>query len=163
VSISIRHSERSEEPPNLATPRRPIPSRRATGIAAVILSTAFCLALFTSAWLTPPARAFSKQSRAAGAAVFHDKGCEHCHGLDGIGSDRGPDLSTVGKRWKKNRIAQQIVNGGGGMPPFGTALRPDEVKQLVDYLSAKRKSPKAAKPPVAAPAEAKKTDDDSAT
>lgn len=108
------------------------------------------LAVFIFTGLTPTAHAFSKQSRAAGAAVFHDKGCEHCHGVDGLGSDRGPALSTIGKRWKRDRIEQQIVNGGGGMPPFGTALQPDEVKQLVDYLSAKRRSPKAAMPPVPA-------------
>jgi mono/diheme cytochrome c family protein len=110
------------------------------GTASAVLA-ACCLALLCGARITPPAHAFSNHSRAAGAAVFHDKGCEHCHGVDGIGTDRGPDLSTVGKRWHKDRIAKQIVNGGGGMPPFGNILQPDEVKQLVDYLHAKRKAP----------------------
>jgi mono/diheme cytochrome c family protein len=100
--------------------------------------------------IVPPVHAFSKQTRQAGAVTFHDKGCEHCHGVDGAGSDRGPELFTIGKRWKADRIERQIREGGGGMPPFGDALQPDEVKDLVDYLSAKRKAPKTVKPPVAA-------------
>jgi mono/diheme cytochrome c family protein len=149
-----RHSDTEqrevEESPHLFPQRGSFPPARPVGIACVIFATAFFLVTFSSANLTPPARAFSHQSRAAGAAVFHDKGCEHCHGVDGTGTDRGPELSTIGKRWHKDRIAQQILRGGGGMPPFGAALQPDEVKQLVDYLSAKRKAPKSAKPPAAA-------------
>jgi len=105
-----------------------------------------------------PVHAASKQAQAAGAAVFHDKGCQHCHGVDGTGTDRGPDLSTVGKKWHKNRIEQQIREGGGGMPAFANVLQPDEIKSLVDFLSAKRKSaskssksPTPAKSPVAIP------------
>jgi len=99
--------------------------------------------------IATPVHAFSRQTRVAGAVTFHDKGCEHCHGVDGIGTDRGPDLSTVGKRWKKDRIEKQIREGGGGMPPFGDALQQDEVKDLVDYLSAKRKAPKTSGPSAA--------------
>ncbi len=72
--------------------------------------------------------------------VFHNKGCEHCHGPSGLGTEKGPDLSTVGKRWKKPRIEHQIIAGGNGMPAFGEALQPDEVKSLVEFLSAKRKA-----------------------
>jgi mono/diheme cytochrome c family protein len=108
------------------------------------LTAAFAILGFST-----PVHAFSKQTRAAGAAAFHDKGCEHCHGVDGVGTDRGPDLSTIGKRWHKDRIERQIREGGGGMPPFGDALQPDEVKDLVDYLSAKRKALKAPAPPAA--------------
>jgi mono/diheme cytochrome c family protein len=99
--------------------------------------------------ITPSVHAFSKQTREAGAVTFHDKGCEHCHGVNGIGADRGPDLSTIGKRWKPDRIERQIREGGGGMPPFGDALQPDEVKNLVDFLKAKRKAPKVSVAPVA--------------
>jgi len=111
-------------------------------VASATLVAAFFLAPFIPARLTPTVHASSKQSRAAGAAVFHNKGCEHCHGIDGIGTDRGPDLTTIGKRWHKDRIEQQIRNGGGGMPPFGAILQTDEIKALVDYLGAKRNTPK---------------------
>ena len=74
--------------------------------------------------------------------MFHQKGCEHCHGVGGIGTEKGPDLTTVGKRRKKPQIEHQIIAGGNGMPAFGEALQPDEVKLLVDYLSSKRKAQK---------------------
>jgi mono/diheme cytochrome c family protein len=84
-------------------------------------------------------KASSKESRVAGAAVFHEKGCEYCHGAGAVGTEKAPDLSTIGKRRKREQIEYQIVNGGGGMPAFGTVLQPDEVKLLVDWLSSKRK------------------------
>lgn len=86
-------------------------------------------------------QASSREDRDAGAAVFHEKGCEHCHGAAGIGTEKGPNLSTVGKRRKKEQIEHQIIMGGDQMPAFGSALQPDEVKVLVDFLSAKRKAP----------------------
>lgn len=122
---------------------------------AVVFASGITMALTASfgiLGIATPVHAFSKQTRAAGAATFHDKGCEHCHGVDGIGTDRGPDLSGIGKRWHKDRIERQIREGGGGMPPFGEALQPDEIKDLVDYLSAKRRAPKTPRPPASPPA-----------
>jgi mono/diheme cytochrome c family protein len=95
-------------------------------------------------------QASSKRGRQAGAVLFHEKGCEHCHGVDGIGTDRAPSLTTVGKRRKKAQIEQQIEKGGNGMPAYGEVLQPEEVKWLVEFLHAKRKAPKNA-PVVAAP------------
>ena len=120
-------------------------------LAGVSLTlVAFLMPITGSFCVTSPVHAFSRQTREAGAATFREKGCEHCHGTEGIGTDRGPDLSGVGRQWKKDRIERQILEGGGGMPPFGGALQLDEVKNLVDYLSAKRKTPKkGVKPPTA--------------
>jgi mono/diheme cytochrome c family protein len=78
--------------------------------------------------------------------LFHEKGCEHCHGINGRGGDLGPDLSTVGKRLKKEQIEHQIHDGGASMPAFRDVLKPDEVKDLVDFLHAKRKAPKTVAP-----------------
>ena len=86
--------------------------------------------------------AYSNKSKKAGATLFHEKGCEHCHGANGRGGDLGPDLSTVGKRLNKQKIELQIHNGGAAMPAFGDVLQPDEVQDLVDFLHAKRKAPK---------------------
>jgi mono/diheme cytochrome c family protein len=88
--------------------------------------------------------AYSNKSKDAGATLFHEKGCEHCHGANGRGGDLGPDLSTVGKRLNKQQIEHQIHNGGAAMPAFGDVLQPDEIKDLVDFLHAKRKAPKTA-------------------
>jgi mono/diheme cytochrome c family protein len=149
VNIYRRHSDaeqrEGEESPHLFQSCRWSHADRVAGVSAA----ACCFAIFCIPLLTPSVHAFSKQTREAGAATFHERGCEHCHGVDGIGTDRGPDLSAIGKRWKKDRIERQIREGGGGMPPFGDALQPDEVKNLVDYLSAKRKANKATVAPVA--------------
>jgi mono/diheme cytochrome c family protein len=110
--------------------------------------TVGCSALFVIALVcslpspsTKIVRAYSRSSKQAGSVLFHEKGCEHCHGVDGQGGNLGPDLTTIGKRWKKQRIEQQIQDGGAAMPAFGKTLQPDEIKDLVDYLHAKRKAP----------------------
>lgn len=89
------------------------------------------------------ASAASNADRDAGAELFKDNGCEHCHGVDGVGTDRGPSLSTVGKRMHKDEIEHQIRDGGKQMPAFQDVLNDDQIRKLVDYLAHKKKAPKA--------------------
>jgi mono/diheme cytochrome c family protein len=114
---------------------------------------AVCVASFvvalTCSWAQPSTPVVG-ESKKPGARLFHEKGCEHCHGVDGRGGDLGPDLSTVGKRLKKERIERQIRGGGAAMPAFGDVLQPDEIKDLVDFLRAKRKAPKQTASPAGA-------------
>ncbi len=123
-------------------------------------STALLLALVSPAallLLTPHARstvqASSKSDREAGAALFHEKGCEHCHGANLAGTDKGPNLTGVGRHLKSAQIELQIHDGGNGMPPFGDVLAPDEVKDLVEFLRTQRSKVRppapAARPPAA--------------
>lgn len=84
----------------------------------------------------------SSGDRTAGAELFSQKGCEHCHGADGVGTARGPSLATVGKRLNKDQIEQQIREGGKEMPPFADVLNQDEMHKLVEYLAHKKKAPK---------------------
>ena len=77
-------------------------------------------------------------SQAAGQALFHEKGCEHCHGADGVGGETGPSLASVGRTLKPAQIEKQILDGGGAMPAFANALAPDEVSALVTFLETKR-------------------------
>ena len=51
-----------------------------------------------------------------GALVFQYKNCRNCHALDGLGGDRGPDLTTIGTRMTRNQLIDQVSNGtpGGG-------------------------------------------------
>jgi mono/diheme cytochrome c family protein len=86
--------------------------------------------------------AASNADRVAGAELFKEKGCEHCHGPDGVGTNRGPSLMTVGKRMKKDQIGHQIREGGKEMPPFGDVLNDDETHKLVEYLAHKKKAPR---------------------
>ena len=87
--------------------------------------------------------ASSKDDKAAGAVFFHESGCEHCHGIDGRGTDKAPDLSTIGKRWSKEQIEHQIREGGNSMPAFGDVLQPDQIQALVAFLHAKKKASRA--------------------
>ena len=84
-----------------------------------------------------PAAAFADK-KAEGAELFATRGCTHCHGNDGQGTDKGPALRELRKKLKSDRINEQIVHGGQGMPAFGDSLKPDEVEDLVEFLRAKK-------------------------
>ncbi len=85
-------------------------------VPAVAIVVALACSLPRSS--TPIVYAYSSKSKDSGATLFHEKGCEHCHGVNGRGGDLGPDLSTVGKRLKKQQIEHQIHDGGAAMPAF---------------------------------------------
>lgn len=76
-------------------------------------------------------------SKAEGARLFASSGCAHCHGATGEGTDSGPSLRDVRRKLKATQIERQIVNGGGEMPAFGTALDAEQVKSLVAMLRSK--------------------------
>jgi mono/diheme cytochrome c family protein len=88
----------------------------------------------------PSTSVASRSDRAAGAQIFKDKGCEHCHGVNGVGTEKGPALTTIGKRMHKREIESQIRDGGKQMPPFGDMLSNDEMHKLVDYLAHNKKA-----------------------
>jgi mono/diheme cytochrome c family protein len=125
---------------------RKIPARILIAASLVVVVVALACSLPRPS--TSVVHAYSNESKKAGATLFHEKGCEHCHGANGRGGELGPDLSTVGKRLSKQKIEHQIHDGGAAMPAFGDVLQPDEVKDLVDFLRAKRKAPKS--PPLSA-------------
>jgi mono/diheme cytochrome c family protein len=82
-----------------------------------------------------------------GAALFQARGCVQCHTIRGVGGHKGPDLSGVGRRLKKDAIQKQITSGGSTMPAFGDALPGEEIAALVKYLHhCKDKMPKGYKP-----------------
>jgi mono/diheme cytochrome c family protein len=115
-----------------------VPVGRALLAAAVAMPA-------VSAWTPDNAvHASSREERARAAILFKEKGCEHCHGVEGAGTERGPSLSTVGKRLSKAQIEQQLKDGGKQMPAFDDVLSHDEMKELVDYLVHKKKLPKGA-------------------
>jgi ubiquinol-cytochrome c reductase cytochrome b subunit len=73
-----------------------------------------------------------------GARLFHERGCEFCHEVSGLGGDRGPDLTSVGSRMTADQIAGRITNGSPNMPAYGRTLNPEEVEALVAFLSTRR-------------------------
>lgn len=110
--------------------------------AACFVAIAVALACSLPQPSTPVVHAYSSESKKSGATLFHEKGCEHCHGVDGRGGGLGPNLDSVGKRLKRQQIEHQIHDGGAAMPAFGDVLQPDEIKDLVDFLRANRKASK---------------------
>lgn len=67
----------------------------------------------------------------SGADVFATV-CAGCHGADGTGVT-GPDL-TVRSDLAKERIVDQVTNGGSRMPEYGSTLTPDEISAVADYV-----------------------------
>lgn len=90
-------------------------------------------------------------AKSRGAEVFAAKGCGFCHGKEGIGGGRGPDLQLVRQRKSVAEMTHQIHDGGKGMPPFGEVLTEPEINDVVAYLRAKRKFVVPPKPVEAAP------------
>ena len=129
---------RANHGPETNHPEERFPPRRIAGIVLLTLSAL----LMVMGLPGRTASAASDAHRDAGAEVFKQNGCEHCHGVDGAGTERGPSLNTIGKRMHKDQIEHQIRDGGKQMPPFRDVLNDEQVRQLVDYLAHKKKAPK---------------------
>jgi mono/diheme cytochrome c family protein len=86
-----------------------------------------------------------------GPTIFRERGCSHCHEIEGVGGAKGPDLSGVGRRLKKAEIERQIVAGGDAMPAFGQVLPSEEIAALVGYLHKCKDKRMPLKPVVVAP------------
>jgi ubiquinol-cytochrome c reductase cytochrome b subunit len=72
-----------------------------------------------------------------GAVMFQNKNCRNCHALEGLGGQRGPDLTAVGTRLTRDQLIDQISNGtpgGGNMPAYGKQVNSVEMAALVDFL-----------------------------
>ena len=78
--------------------------------------------------------ASSRSQREHGAAGFAASGCTHCHTIRNAGGHKGPDLSGVGRRLKKDQMQHQILYGSKLMPPFGDDLQSEDLHDLLAYL-----------------------------
>jgi ubiquinol-cytochrome c reductase cytochrome b subunit len=124
-------------------------TRRPWAVAIVSFST---LALGTLIWqgyrapwspvlhaeVPPSVVAQLRGSAIQGATLFEEKACLSCHAIGSQGGQRGPDLTTVGSRLSRDQLTWRILYGGNNMPAYGTALRPDELDALVEFLAAQR-------------------------
>jgi ubiquinol-cytochrome c reductase cytochrome b subunit len=79
-----------------------------------------------------------RQEVVEGARLFHDKGCEFCHQIDGYGGRRGPELSDVASRMKSDEITARITNGGPNMPAYVRTLTPAQIQALMAFLSTRK-------------------------
>jgi cytochrome c553 len=73
---------------------------------------------------------------AAGEEVFASAGCGNCHTLQEAGS-----TATVGPNLDESSIdaagaAQQVTNGGGGMPAFSGQLSEEQIQDVAAFVVA---------------------------
>ena len=71
---------------------------------------------------------------AAGAAVFESAGCGSCHVLAAAGTSGtvGPNLDET--QPSAENTYEQILNGGGGMPPFKDQLSEQQIADVTAYV-----------------------------
>ncbi len=73
---------------------------------------------------------------AAGEEIFASAGCGNCHALEEAGTTAtvGPNLdeSTVDQA----AAAEQITNGGGGMPAFSGQLSEEQIQDVAAFVVA---------------------------
>lgn len=103
-------------------------------IAAVALGAI----LLTAGCNSAPPPTVGGQGKAPGqqARIRYLELCAACHGQQGRGGV-GPDLSATRYRYGKQRsqVITSIMEGRpGGMPAYGSHLRPDEAAAMADYL-----------------------------
>jgi ubiquinol-cytochrome c reductase cytochrome b subunit len=73
-----------------------------------------------------------------GAQLFHEKGCQFCHAVQGLGGERGPDLTDVAARMSSDQMTARITNGSPKMPAYVRVLTPEETQAIVAFLSTRR-------------------------
>jgi mono/diheme cytochrome c family protein len=72
---------------------------------------------------------------AAGADVYTSAGCGSCHTLAAAGSTgtAGPNLDDL--QPDAAAVAEQVTNGGGGMPAFKDQLSEQEIADVAAYVA----------------------------
>jgi mono/diheme cytochrome c family protein len=102
-------------------------------ILRMVIALSAGLMVFTLWAAQTPATGTDNAAAQQGAGVFHET-CARCHSITGVGGDRGPDLSAVGKHMSAAKIQKQVLKGGHGMPPFANVLNDDQIKDVVAFL-----------------------------
>jgi cbb3-type cytochrome c oxidase subunit III len=71
-----------------------------------------------------------------GAKIFKGAGCAGCHTLAAAGSTgtKGPNLDQLKPNLSVSIIVHQVINGGGGMPPFQGRLSPAQIQAVAQYV-----------------------------
>jgi mono/diheme cytochrome c family protein len=72
---------------------------------------------------------------AAGEEVFASAGCANCHVLEAAGAEGsvGPNLDEL--QPSAEATAEQVTNGGNGMPAYGDQLSPEEIADVAAFVA----------------------------
>lgn len=129
------------------------PMRRPWAVAWVVIVLVGVLGLWREGVVAPWSPRFqspplpnslpvtASQAAFHGQVLFHDKGCEYCHTINGLGGIRGPNLSDVANLLTNQQMVIQIMNGGKNMPGYASILHPDQVSDIIAYLETRRYRP----------------------
>jgi len=74
-------------------------------------------------------------SVAAQGEKIYKANCVSCHGAD-LGGGLGPELRNADERLSADELFTVIKEGRGRMPAFGGSLSDDEIRALVEWMSA---------------------------
>lgn len=83
---------------------------------------------------TPSTKTPSHTTQISGASIFSSN-CASCHGVNGVGTKKGPALNTG--KWNtgdEQKLAQVIMNGKQGMPAFKNSLSDHQITSVTQYL-----------------------------
>ena len=77
----------------------------------------------------------SSETTTEGACLFNEAGCAGCHSLTLAGARArvGPDLDAVKPSYAQ--VAQQVRDGGGGMPAFADELSESDIAEIASFVS----------------------------
>ena len=106
-----------------------------TGKTAVALAVALVCA--TASAQKPPRQKFSAKQIRAGAALFAQN-CAPCHGAHMADPEGAFDLRTF-PHDQHERFVDSVTHGKNSMPPWGGALKPEEIEALWAYVVAGEK------------------------
>ena len=111
--------------------------RRVTPAACALLIAVSAYGLGIKEYSLPSAAGPQSERSIADARQTFENRCAGCHGMDGRGGERAPDIATSPKVQRRTDSAlTQIINDGipaGGMPSFSTLDAPT-IRALVKYL-----------------------------
>jgi len=96
------------------------------------------LATGCSQQAAPPTASNQQPAVATQAQKQYAELCAACHGVQARGGV-GPDLTVSRFKYGKDKVSieKSILAGRpGGMPAFGSHLKPEEARTLADYLIA---------------------------
>lgn len=72
-------------------------------------------------------------------AAIYNRSCRNCHTIAATGAPLTGDSMTWAKRMSKGRetLVNNVVNGFGGMPPFGMCMDCDleQFEALIDFMA----------------------------
>jgi quinol-cytochrome oxidoreductase complex cytochrome b subunit len=114
-------------------------SRRPAGVALGLATPAVLIALTIAGSVAPGAAGSAVTGnpdfdKLPAAQTILDFGCASCHDFGGGGGTIGPNLSKGAPRPGLDDIRNQIENGGGGMPPFGSQMTKEQIDGLVAFI-----------------------------